>query len=472
MELLAFEFGPGGERDTKNAEIRNQVRKQKDASAVPQIFWQAGEIFSPVAYSVMVASKLPKKGIFDHRFERHVGDPYLTWYRPGYGFQITRPLRMSSAAIRFELQAVFLSSHQFSFRSSSTLVTFCQRLPEEHREHLRHLALWVGTCGLWPKETAHDDRSTERWERAIEQIPPTVQTVAFGTSGRFVDESQKSQDFGKDYTSAYTKSPGDFYQSHWSNEHFHVEILRSSKGYTTSTFTLSPIQVTIRSSNGTDLTLSTQILHSHLPLASLQKRSSNLTQASSCSPYEKYVSRSWCDHKASPQAFENICTERPSANPLDPHEMTFVGRSKCAPDQICVGGSPNHLDVTNAAFCVATDNFVHVGKDGGAGRNFAIVTAGFDAERHENSPGHVAVEAVVTKDQNVQTSLIVKSLVIQAQAKINGVWKALPGDRSGCLTCSSVAIRPMPEAAQRVKIDVVLQEDMPSGTVWLASYPY
>lgn len=73
---------------------------------------------------------------------------------------------------------------------------------------------------------------------------------------------------------------------------------------------------------------------------------------------------------------------------------------------------------------------------------------------------------------NKQVSVFAASVVMQAQAYNNGIWRTVAGGHNYCMECSSVTLAPFPVTAQRVKVDVVLTEVIPTGLLWLASYPY
>lgn len=228
----------------------------------------------------------------------------------------------------------------------------------------------------------------------------------------------------------------------------------------------SPIQVSIRSSNGTDLTPSIQVLHSHIPLSTLQQRSYTSTPIKECWGDGTYISSSSCQRARSPQAFETSCAEStPLGFTAPPHE-TLISKGTCAVDEICVGSNTGDENIPHHAYCVSTNDFVQI-EDASSG---ASVTAGFNSALHSKSGSQLAVEAVITS-LNKGSSLMAKSMVMQAQA-YNGVWRTVNGGHTFCLRCSSVTLAPFPETAQRVKVDVVLQEWLPAGLLWLASYSY
>lgn len=118
---------------------------------------------------------------------------------------------------------------------------------------------------------------------------------------------------------------------------------------------------------------------------------------------------------------------------------------------------------------------MHIGHSpsSGNGQNLAstgVVTANFNSALYNNNGSHLGVEAVVTS-VNKGTSLSAASVVMQAQT-YNGVWRTVTNGRNYCLRCSSVTVAPFPATAQRVKVDVVLSELIPTGLLWLASYSY
>lgn len=131
------------------------------------------------------------------------------------------------------------------------------------------------------------------------------------------------------------------------------------------------------------------------------------------------------------------------------------------------------------SFCVSTNEFVQIGQNsstGNGGQNAGslsgVVTAGFNAAAHSRKGSQVAVEAVVTS-VNKRTSLSATSLVMQAQA-YDKYWRTVDDYHSHdyCLKCSSLTLVPFPKTAQRIKVDVVMPEEAPTGLLWLATFPY
>lgn len=131
------------------------------------------------------------------------------------------------------------------------------------------------------------------------------------------------------------------------------------------------------------------------------------------------------------------------------------------------------------SYCVSTNEFVQIGQNsstGNGGRNAGslsgIVTAGFNAAAHRRKGSQVAVEAVVTSVDK-RASLSATSLVMQAQV-YDKYWRTVDDSHSHgyCLGCSSMTLVPFPETARRVKVDVVMPEEAPTGLLWLATYPY
>ena len=143
----------------------------------------------------------------------------------------------------------------------------------------------------------------------------------------------------------------------------------------------------------------------------------------------------------------------------------------------------------SVAYCVATDNFIYVGRDDDNGTSnsataapYTVVTAGFSpavAAGHgeENTDGggahSVAVEALLTSADDPAILVPATSLVIQAQSETGtGIWRTTAGGGNDCLRCSSITVAPVPETVRRVKVDVVLSNEMPKAVLWLASYSY
>ena len=241
---------------------------------------------------------------------------------------------------------------------------------------------------------------------------------------------------------------------------------------TSSTF--SPIQVTVLSSNGTDLTSSIPILHSDFPLSTLQQRSSTIALVYECPVTTNYAAQSWCEHGVSPREFATFCQGPPHAGQTDPEQepRTAYRTGKCALDQLCVGSTPEDKTMPIQASCVSTKHFAHVGQyppNGNAGSSSAV-TAGFNPAVHMESGKPFAVEAVLTSVDKI-SSLFATSLVMQAQS-YNGLWRTVDYGSTYCKDCASVRLAPFPETASRVKVDVVMPEEEPTGLLWLASYPY
>ena len=239
--------------------------------------------------------------------------------------------------------------------------------------------------------------------------------------------------------------------------------------------TYSPIQVTVLSSNGTDLTSSIPILHSHLPLSTLQQRSSTVTLVNECPNTANHASQSWCERTISPRAFATYCQGTPEAGQTDAEQepRTDFKQGKCALDELCVGSTLEDKEIPVQASCVSMKHYVPIGpdpEDGNAAGSSSAVTAGFNPAVYNKEGSRVAVEAVLTSAGTIY-SLYATSLVMQAQS-YNGLWRAVADGYSYCTDCSSVRLVPFPETAQRVKVDVVLPESLPTGLLWLASYPH
>ena len=237
-----------------------------------------------------------------------------------------------------------------------------------------------------------------------------------------------------------------------------------------------PVEVTILSSNGTDLTPSTPILHSHIPLSALRKRSSNSTSIRHCPMSDENVSRSWCQHSLSAQSFETFCKE-PPAQP-DSLAIMHYTQARCAADEICVGSEEGDGTTPLQAHCVSTTHFVPIGRNtsnmnGQKTLSSGVVTAGFTPPYQQGNGMQVAIEAVLT-DVDKRTSLFATSHVMQAQwyNATRGIWRTVAQGSNDCLKCSSLRLEPFPTTAQRVKVDVVLPDSMPAGLLWLASYLY
>ena len=242
----------------------------------------------------------------------------------------------------------------------------------------------------------------------------------------------------------------------------------------------TPIEVTIRSSNGSELTSSIPIRHSHIATTPiLEERSYTSTTVRECPLPDTYASRSWCEHEVSPQQFRTFCSQTlPSnSNGDNPfHQLLFEGR--CAQQEVCVGSNAAEKGLSHQAYCVATDRFANIGHDappsgrGPTAGSSGVVVADFNPALLNTTGRSLAVEAVLTSSNNV-TSLFADSVVMQAQAQAqDGVWLTVANGRSECLRCSSLSLKPFPDTGERVKVDVVLPESTPVGLLWLASYTY
>lgn len=238
-----------------------------------------------------------------------------------------------------------------------------------------------------------------------------------------------------------------------------------------------PIQITIVSANGTDLSSSTPVLYSNNSLSTLQKRSSTSVPINPCSPTNTWASSSWCQREDSPQRYETVCVESPQQGRTNPQQQTLIRQGKCALDEICIGSNAKDTGTSRQAYCVATTHFVRIGHDPPSGSgsdtlSSGLVTASFNSSLYDDNNGsQLAVEAVVTH-LNKLSSLFATSVVIQAQAYNNGVWRNVAGGIDYCMSCSSMTLAPFPITAQRVKVDVVMPEWSPTGLLWLASYSY
>ena len=233
-----------------------------------------------------------------------------------------------------------------------------------------------------------------------------------------------------------------------------------------------PIEVNVHSTNGTNLTSSIPILHSHISPSPLEPRSFTSTAVRKCPLANSVAVRSWCEHEIAPQVFKRFCAqELPSntdgTNPR--HQLFFEG--KCTDQEICVGSNAIDQGAAHQAYCVSTDTFMHIGHNdqqgaggSGSGQTMSVVTANFDPANKTS----LAIEAVLTSSNNI-TSLIADSVVIQAQT-YDGVFR--PVAYANCLKCSSVRLAPFPEMGQRIKVDVLLPARTPVGLVWLASFLY
>lgn len=231
-----------------------------------------------------------------------------------------------------------------------------------------------------------------------------------------------------------------------------------------------PIQVNIRSSNGTDLTPSIQVLHSHISLSTLQQRSFTSTPISGCAQVGPNIPHSWCQRAVSPQDYDTSCTEPPRDGWTDPNRIKHIGQGKCASHEICVGPNTEGGDPQHQAPCVSTNHFVQIDRDPSDAAAAGVVTAGINSTiLHENG-SQVAVEAVLTSLSEV-ISLAAVSMVMQAQT-YNGLWRTVENGHTYCLRCPSVTLAPFPEKVQRVKVDVVMPYSTPTGLLWLASYTY
>ena len=236
----------------------------------------------------------------------------------------------------------------------------------------------------------------------------------------------------------------------------------------------SPFDVTILSSNGTDLTSSIQVLHSHAPLSALQQRSSTSSPIRECPMDPEHVSTSWCQRSHSAQDFRTSCLAIPQPDQGKPNSVTRLAPGKCPADGICIGrGSDDETETPVQAYCVSTNDFVKIGQEPlRGGQNLGssgVVAAGLNPAFYNKSGGKIGVEAVVTY-MSGKESLFAASMVMQAQT-YDTSWRTVANGSANCLRCSSVTVAPFPMTAQRVKVDVVMPERIPTGLLWLASYP-
>ena len=253
-----------------------------------------------------------------------------------------------------------------------------------------------------------------------------------------------------------------------------LNIIESSEVLTIIIYSsLHTFDVTILSSNGTDLTSSIQILHSPVPLSALPKRSVTSDVMRKCAMDPQNIYSTWCDRTYSVQSFQTYCKNKPQPGQRALNPLLSFG--SCTDNKICVGSNSKEETGRPAqAFCISTDHFVEIGQephtDGQNLRSTGVVTAGFDSALYNGTGRDLGVEAVVTfLDGDV--SLMASSIVMQAQS-YDRSWHTVANGSADCLTCSSVTLAPFPMTAQRVKVDVVMPKNVPMGLLWLASYPY
>ena len=237
---------------------------------------------------------------------------------------------------------------------------------------------------------------------------------------------------------------------------------------------LSTVQVTILSSNGTDITPSIQILHSSEPISTLHQRSQDFYPLSACPTNDVYTSQSWCQRAISPRAFVALCKEVPDAGRPNAREYTHFTEGACHDDDICVGNDFNEDGPLQQGFCVTTNHFVQIGHEqppnGQNAGSSASVAANFNAAFSTGFGRHLAVQALVT-NVDKRTTVQANSIVIQAQTH-DSVWRTEVNGTSYCLRCSSETLAPFPKTAQRIKVDVGMPKGVSTGLLWLASYSY
>ena len=131
-ELFVFQLGDNLEQ--------NQIRLAPNIPLEPQIFWDYGiekNVFCIRSYGVYA---LPRRFRDDRRSRASIS-PYITWYRrQPIGYNIVKNLKIASPTIRFELETVFLTIHEFSFQNPRMLARFCALYP----------AGIAVICVIWP----------------------------------------------------------------------------------------------------------------------------------------------------------------------------------------------------------------------------------------------------------------------------------------------------------------------------------
>lgn len=83
----------------------------------------------------------------------------MTWYRAATGYRFIEKLQMASATVKYILEAVCLSTHQFYFDQPSLLAGFCGQLPTRHYRHFHP----ARGCKFCQSATANDDHYMKLW---------------------------------------------------------------------------------------------------------------------------------------------------------------------------------------------------------------------------------------------------------------------------------------------------------------------
>ena len=197
--FFAFVVTPSGKR-RPGCEEWNQIRRAADLPFQPRIFWEPevpDGIFGLRSYSVTVDIDSVASKNLDRSSNVRPARHSMTWYRENhFGYGILKKPLLASQTIRFELETLFLSMHQFSFDRPSTLMKFCRILTDSHRKSLRHLALWIKGPRLWPGQRVDEDHYVAVWRRAVRTIPNSLKAVLICTSGGFDSKEQEQRILG------------------------------------------------------------------------------------------------------------------------------------------------------------------------------------------------------------------------------------------------------------------------------------
>ena len=225
--------------------------------------------------------------------------------------------------------------------------------------------------------------------------------------------------------------------------------------------------VSVRNSNGTDISREIPILHQFSTVSlppSTSKRDLSSPQNDCPLPSWPVFEGSVCLRQTSPQALLATCRHQ-----TDLFDFKNV-HSHCADNEICVDGIRAKAGFATQevymAYCVNTENFIRIIQD-----HTTTWSAAESVEVNTNSNDY-AIEAVMTGLDH-KTSVFAEFLNIQSQvydtSKNYATWRSLPNGNDNCHNCASVQIQPIPAGTQRIRVDVVLNTVKAAGLLYLAT---
>ena len=174
-----------------------------------------------------------------------------------------------------------------------------------------------------------------------------------------------------------------------------------------------------------------------------------------------------CEHSISPRAFKRIC-ENPATRDVVTETLECKSNEKCF-DRVLFDNSvwyPEGFRFT--ASCINDEDFMYVFKEGVEKPETLFVNHPiYQFFKNDAS----ATEAIVTSlDGN--DSLLATSLSITAQESSTmynvQLWGSLPNGRRQCTNCASISLWPLPDATQRLRLDVKLPEGSNGGRIYFS----